>query len=163
LSIRLSAICSIYKVAFILTIDREVILARAAQFTLTTAGGVQDPNPRLLSGGPTASSVPFRCGHDRQPFLPRRLSEAIVKCHERQRLAHLALEIEATGQLHRVTGPQAVAEQEGARRCRNLWSDLDHDQRGYIVGECRERPVAFRDRKRPFARPAHQGGGDLDL
>ena len=52
--------------------------------------------------------------------MARRLREAIVKRHEGQRLAHLALQIEAARELHGVTGPQAVAEQEGSRIRRNL-------------------------------------------
>ena len=67
--------------------------------------------------------------------MTRRLCEAIVKRHERQRLAHLALEIEATRELHGVTGPQAVTEQQGSRICRNFWGELDNDQRGQIVGD----------------------------
>ena len=72
---------------------------------------------------------------DRQALMTRRLCEAVVKRHERQPLAHLALEIEATRELHGVTGSQAVAEQQGSRICRNLWGELDNDQRGQIVGE----------------------------
>jgi hypothetical protein len=67
--------------------------------------------------------------------MARRFREAIVKRDKGQRLAHLALEIKATRQLHGVTGPQAVAEQEGSRIGRNLWGELDNDQRGQIVGE----------------------------
>ena len=65
----------------------------------------------LRSGAPAASAVTFRRGHDRQSLMARRLCEAIVKRHERQRLAHFALEIEATRELHGVTGSQAMAEQ----------------------------------------------------
>jgi hypothetical protein len=67
--------------------------------------------------------------------MARGLREAIVKRHEGERLARLALQIEATRQLHGVTGPQAVTEQEGSRIRRNLWGELDNDQRGQIAGE----------------------------
>jgi hypothetical protein len=67
--------------------------------------------------------------------MTRRICEASVKRHEGQRLAHLALEIEATRELHGVTSPQAVSEQEGSRICRNLWGEFDNDQRSQIVGE----------------------------
>ena len=67
--------------------------------------------------------------------MTRCLCEAIVKRHEGQRLTHFALEIEAARELHGVTGPQAVAEQEASRAGRNLGGELHHDQRGQIVGE----------------------------
>ena len=44
--------------------------------------------------------------------MTRRLCEAIVKRHKGQRLAHLALEIEATRELHGVTGPRLVAREQ---------------------------------------------------
>src|SRR5476651_2552826 len=89
----------------------------------------------LRSGAPAASPSPFRRGHDRQSLMARGLREAIVKRHEGQRLAHLALQIEATRELHRVTGAQAVAEQQGSRIGRNLWGELNDDQRGQVVGQ----------------------------
>jgi hypothetical protein len=92
-----------------------------------------------------------------------RVCEAIVKRDKRQRLAHLALQIEAACELHGITGAQAVAQQESSRRCRNVRRELDNDERGEIVGEGRERAVPFRDGKRSFSRPTHQGGGDLDF
>jgi hypothetical protein len=67
--------------------------------------------------------------------MTRRLCETSIKCDEGERLAHLALEIEATRELHGVPGTQAVAEQQGARVRRNFWGELDNDQRGQIVGE----------------------------
>jgi hypothetical protein len=59
----------------------------------------------------------------------------IVERLEGQWLAHLALEIEATRELHGVTSPQAMAEQDGAGFCDNLWGELDNDQRAQIVRE----------------------------
>jgi len=95
--------------------------------------------------------------------MASRLREPIVKRHEGQRLAHLALQIEAAGELHGVTGPKAMAEQECPRVCRNLRGELDHDQGGKIVCERRQCPVPFLDRKRPFSRPTNQRGSDLDF
>jgi hypothetical protein len=54
-----------------------------------------------------------------------------------------------------VTGPEAVAEQQGSRFCRNLLGELDNDQRGQIVGERRQSAIPFLNRKRSFPRPAH--------
>ncbi|MEO7275304.1 MAG: hypothetical protein ABIX28_16010 [Vicinamibacterales bacterium] len=67
--------------------------------------------------------------------MMRRVCEAIVKPHEGQRLVQLALEIEATRELHGITSPQAVAKQEGSGVGGNLWGELDNDQRGQIVRE----------------------------
>ena len=38
----------------------------------------------------------------------------------------------------------------------NLRGELDNDQRGQIVGQRRQCPVPFYDRKRPFRGPAHK-------
>src|ERR1700736_2985018 len=67
--------------------------------------GAGDPAGRVLrSGAPAASALTLRRGQDRQPLMTRRLGEASVKRDNGQRLAHLALEIKATRQLHGVTG-----------------------------------------------------------
>ena len=83
--------------------------------------------------------------------MTSRVCEAIVKRHERQRLAHLALQIEAARELHRVAGPQAMAEQEGAGIRRNLWRELDDDQRGEIVASDASARSRSSTRKRPFS------------
>ena len=97
-------------------LHREYRLARPRRVTGRHARGDTAEHRRgataraVRSGARAVSSVPLRRGHDRQALMTRRLCEAIVKRHEGQRLAHLALEIEATRELHGVTSPQAMAE-----------------------------------------------------
>lgn len=49
-------------------------------------------------------------GDDRQSLMARGFRESIVKRDKRQGLTQLALQVEATRQLHRVTGAQSVAQ-----------------------------------------------------
>jgi hypothetical protein len=75
----------------------------------------------------------LRRGYHGQSLMASGIGEAIVKRHKWQRLAHLALQVKAAGQLHRVAGPQAMANEEGAGIRGNLRRELDDDQRGEIV------------------------------
>ena len=84
------------------------------------------------------------------------ICEPIVKRDEGQRLTHLALQIEATGELQRVAGPKAVAEQECPRVCRNLLCQLNNEQGHEILCQRRQRPVPFLEGKRAFPGPTHQ-------
>jgi hypothetical protein len=50
-------------------------------------------------------------------------------------LADLTLQVDATGELHSVAGPQPMAEQEGSGVGRNFWGELDNNQSGKVANE----------------------------
>ncbi len=54
---------------------------------------------------PRSSAPTLRHGHHGQSLVASRVAEPIIKGHEGQRLAHLALQIEAAGKLHGVARP----------------------------------------------------------
>ena len=122
----------------------------------------RDPRPiNSLSSWAFASRC-LRKGNDRQPFSTRGRGQASVECGERHLLAGLAAQVQAAGELYRVSRAQRMPEEQSLGVGGQLRGQFHENPGGKIGVQPFQPTITLGRRERAFALAAGKSGGDLD-